>query len=254
MRWAMTIVIAVAAGSPVASAGIGNVTAESVAVVAPDREPFNPGPSGPGGGYDPRDGAFDGVRPGDGATMSLKMHDINGNTVSINGGGDVSVVRGPTYTDIGANRNGSSRVQASWESVISGDRMYLVALFRLTSITDQIMPIGSNNNGVPAFAWSWNFSTVDHVEFQPWVTSVRIRQALGAFSNDLGASYTNGSIDFTAQFPPGEWNPAQDFGLPFPTIGDGTNAILLSYELDIIPAPATLGLFAGLLAIGRRRR
>lgn len=252
MRCSWTWIVA-AVATPAAWAGIGCVSADALPTAASIPTPPMPIDPGGGGGYEPRD-VFDGVVPGDGATMTLKMHDINGNTVSINTGGDVSVVRGPTYTDIGANRNGTSRVEASWDSVISGGRMYLIALFRLTSITDQILPNGSNNNGVPAFAWSWNFGTLDNINFQPWVTSVRIRQALGAFSNDLGASYTNGSIDFTAQFPPGEWSPARDFGLPFPTIGDGTNAILLSYELDIIPAPGTFVLLAaGLVAVRRRR-
>ncbi|GJQ28994.1 MAG: hypothetical protein HBSAPP03_08780 [Phycisphaerae bacterium] len=226
--------------------------------VAPNGEPPLPIPGGGGGGgYDDRDDGmpFDGVVAGDSATMSLKMYDMNGGVVSINAGGDLSVGRGPSFKNLGLNRNGPSSVQGSWDSVISGNRMYIIAMFRLTSITDQFMPPGANNNGVPAFAWTWNFGTLDPITWAPYVTSVQIAQAQAYFSNDLGVSYTNGSVDFTGNLPSGQWVPGSDHGLLLPTFGDGTNAVLLSYELNIVPAPSSLGVLAGvgLLACRRRR-
>lgn len=254
MRCSRIIQVAACAGMAWSVSALAGV----VSLGASPIDPSMPIPTPPGGGgYGDRDDGqpFDGVVQGDSATMSLKMHDVNGATVSINQGGDVPVVRGPSFTALGLNRNGTSQVRGSWDSVISGNRMFIIALFRLTSIGDQFMPPGANNNGVPAFAWSWNLGTADSISWQPYVTSVQVVQALAFFSNDLGSSYTNGSIDFTSNMPSGQWVPGRDTGLLIPTFGDGTNAILLSYELNIVPAPAA-GMLAGvgLLALGRRRR
>jgi hypothetical protein len=240
-------------GSPAVSwAGVASL---GVLHADPAEVPAPPIPS-PGGGYGPRDGTgFDGVLPGDQMSMRLRMHDLNGGVVSINGGGEVLVTRGPNLTDLGINRNGPSRVMASWDSIVTGGRAYIIAFFRLTNINDQFMPPGANNNGVPAFAWAWSLGMTDPINWSPFVTSVRIRQALAFFSNDLGTTYTVGSFDFTGNLPSGEWVPARDPGLLMPNIGDGTNAILLSYELDIVPTPGVAAALAcaGVFALRRRR-
>lgn len=252
MRFSRKTRLCIVAGlacSASAFAGVGSFG------VSPSPEPPSPPP--PGGGYDDRDEGqpFDGVVQGDSATMSLKMYDLNSQVVSINANGNQDVVRGPAFTALGLNRNGTSQVLGSWDSVISGNRMFIVAIFKLTQISDQFMPPGANNNGVPAFAWTWNFGTTNPISWQPFVTSVQVTQAIAAFSNDLGVSYTNGSIDFTANMPAGQWVPGSDFGLLIPTFGDGTNAIALSYELNIVPAPASLAIMGTLsLAAFRRRR
>lgn len=214
-------------------------------------EPPTQGP----GGYNPRTGQpLRGVMANDTASFRLQMTDTNGATVNLNSGGQFNVARGPTFTDIGANRNGTSRVVATWDEVIANNRTYVMVLVRLTDINDSFMPPNANNGGVPAFSWRWNFGTANPVNFQSWVTQVNMQSAVVSFSNDLGASYSNGSTVFTSSLPP-TWNPGSDPGLDIPIFGDGTNALLLSYEIEVIPAPASFGLLsaAGLFALRRRR-
>jgi hypothetical protein len=195
-----------------------------------------------------------GVMPGDSATMSLVM--MTSGTASpqaINMLGEGQIIRGNTFTDLGANRNGGGHIQASWDEVVSGGQVYITAIFR-TSDGSQFMPATAQINGEPAIFWTWHLGMQDPINFQNWVTNVTVNSAHVSLSDSGGQSFTS-TIDFSSNFTQ-NWNPGHDQGIELAMIGDGTNYMMLQYGISVIPAPAGLGALAGagLLALRRRRR
>jgi hypothetical protein len=197
--------------------------------------------------------ATPGVVPGDSATMSLVMMTSGGSTPqSVNMLGEGAITRGNTFTDLGANRNGGGHIQASWDEVVSAGQVYITAIFRTNDGT-QFMPFDAQVNGQPATFWTWHLGMQDPINFQNWVTNVTVNSAHVYFSDNSGQSFTN-TIDITSNFS-GNWNPGHDQGVQLSTIGDGTNYLMLQYQINVVPAPAGLGALAGagLLALRRRR-
>jgi hypothetical protein len=207
------------------------------------------------GGYSGRTGGpTPGVIPGDVASMSLIMMDGGANPESVNALGDGLILRGSgQYSDLGANRNGGGHVQAIWDEVLQGNATSIIAIFK-TSDGSQFLPASSEVNGQPAQFWTWRFGMTDPVNFQPSVTGVTLNSAHVYFSNDGGQSFT-GSTDITSNLST-NWNPGRDPGLSMASIGDGTNFLMLEYQITVVPAPAGMAALAGgsLLALRRRRR
>jgi hypothetical protein len=193
------------------------------------------------------------VVPGDSASMSLIMMDANSNGLAFNMMGDHSVLRGNSFTDIGQSLNGGGNIQSTWNESNQGIQTIITAIFR-TANGSQFMPMGSNIEGQPAVFWTWHFGVSDAVNFQPWVTSVTLNSAHVFFSADQGQTYS-GSVDMTSNLPH-NWMTGRDPGLSLASIGDGTNFIMMQYNVTAVPAPAGLAAIAGgsLLALRRRRR
>jgi hypothetical protein len=201
-------------------------------------------------GYSPRTT----VRPtivNDQASMSLLMIDANSNSVAINTGGEVNVQRGPTFTNIGTNRNGGGAIMASWDEVQQGNNVFINAVFK-TSDGSMFMPPNALVNGQPAFFWSWHFGTANQVNYYPWIDSVSLLSARIFFSDNGGQSFN--SFSNIAGLGNSFMN-GRDNGNYLATIGDGTNYIMLQYQINAIPAPAGLAALAGgAMILGRRRR
>lgn len=192
-----------------------------------------------------------GVMQGDTASMSLVMIDANDNSVTVNMGGEFSVGRGPVFTSIGANRNGGGNILASWDEVIQGSNVYINAVFR-TSDGSMFMPPTATVNGQPAFFWTWHFGSANPVSYQPWVTSVNLLSARIFFSDNSGQSFN--SFSNIAGLG-GSFLSGQDNGNYLASIGDGTNYIMLQYQIQPVPAPAGVGaVLGGALLLARRRR
>jgi hypothetical protein len=192
-----------------------------------------------------------GVVQGDSASMSLVMIDANDNSVTVNMGGEFSVTRGPTFTNIGANRNGGGNLLASWDEVIQGSNVFINAVIR-TSDGSMFMPPTATVNGQPAFFWTWHFGTANPVNFQPWVTSVNLMSARIFFSDNGGASFNSFS---NISGLGGSFLQGRDNGNYLASIGDGTNYIMLQYQIQPVPAPAGVGaVMGGVLLLARRRR
>jgi hypothetical protein len=211
-------------------------------------------PESSGRGYNGRTGApIRGVVAGDIASMCMVMMDGSGHATSINASGECNVQRGSTFTDLGQSRNGNGHILATWDEVVSGNLVYVNAIYK-TSDGSQFMPVTAMVNGQPAYFWTWRMGMQDPVNFQPFVTSVTLNAARVYFSDTGGQSFTS-STDITSNLNT-NWNPGRDPGLTLASIGDGTNFMLLSYQITVVPAPAGLGAMAGasLLALRRRRR
>jgi hypothetical protein len=193
------------------------------------------------------------VVPGDTASMSLIMMDSGADSRPMNAGGDFIVQRSSNFLDIGQNFNTAGHIQALWNEVAQGSQLSIMAIFR-TSDGSQFMPQGSTiQGGQPAVFWTWHLGVTDPINFQSWVTSVHVDSAHVFFSADSGQTFT-GSVDFTNILPQ-NWDPGVDQGLTLSSIGDGTNYMLLDYQITAVPAPAGLGaLAAGSLLAFRRRR
>ncbi len=205
-----------------------------------------------GGGYAPRGGTT-GVLPNDVASMSLVMIDGNDHSVSVNMGGEALVQRGATFTNIGANRNGGGAVMASWDEVVTGNNVYINAIFK-SADGSMLLPPTSTVNGQPAFFWSWHMGVTNPVNYLGWVTQVGLTSARIYFSADGGQSFT-GNADISAGLG-GSFMNGRDNGQYLASIGDGTNYVMLRYQIQVVPAPAgaaALGA-AGLLVARRRRR
>lgn len=209
------------------------------------------GPVGPGNyGYAPR-GGRPGVVPGDAASMCIMMVDDNDHSMAANTGGEVPVIRGSAFTDLGANRNGGGHILGSWDEVILGDNVYVNAIFK-TADGSMLIPPTSNLNGVPTYFWSWHFGMGYAVTFMPGVTQVDLLGARAYFSDNGGQSFT-GFADISAGHN-GSFLNGRDPGQYLATVGDGTNYMMLQYQIRVVPAPAALAAFGGLTLLARRRR
>jgi hypothetical protein len=216
-----------------------------------DITPYSLPDPAPTPGYGGRVGT-PGVRANDTASMSLMMFDSQDRSASVNMGGEFSVTRGPSFTNIGANRNGGGNVLSSWDEVVQGSTVYVNAMFK-TSDGSMFMPATARVNGSPAFFWTWHFGVTDPVNYQPWVTQVQLLSARIYFSDNGGASFNSFS---NISGLGGSFLTGRDSGNYLASIGDGTNFILLQYQISVVPAPAGLGVLAGagLMAARRRRR
>lgn len=216
-------------------------------------------PGAQSGGYGSRGGGA--VVPDDRANMSLFMLLANDGMPFINqSGGDneVHVLRGNTFTDIGRNANGAGRVLAKWDEMLSGGRCYINAVW-MTSNGEQFMPNSVATGSNPAVAWSYHFGFTtganrNPVTFQPWITRVNMVNATIFLSSNQGSTFHT-QTDITNTLP-SNWIGGGDDGELISNIGDGTNFMLIRYEIEPIPAPTGLALagVAGAVLTGRRKR
>jgi hypothetical protein len=192
-----------------------------------------------------------GVMPGDTASISLMMIDAQDHSVHVNMGGEVAMARGMSPTSIGANRNGGGNILASWDEVVQGNSVFINAVIR-SSDGSMLMPPTAQVNGQPAFFWTWHLGTTDPINYMNWVTQVELLSARIYFSSNGGASFS-GFSNISGLGP--SFMGGRDNGNYLASIGDGTNFILMQYQINIIPAPAGFGLLAGAgLLVARRRR
>lgn len=194
------------------------------------------------------------IAQSDSASMSLIMMDANSNALAVNTLGDHNVARGTLFEDIGASRNGGGDIQAIWNVSTQSTQTVITAILR-TADGSQFMPLSAQIEGRPAIFWTWHFGMSDPVDFQPWVTGVTLNSAHVFFSSDQGQTFS-GSVDMTSNLP-SNWLPGRDPGLTLASIGDGTNFMMMQYNVTVsaVPAPAGIAALAGgsLLALRRRR-
>jgi len=193
------------------------------------------------------------ILQGDSASMCLIMMDANFNSLSVNSLGDRNVLRGGLFDDIGASRNGVGHIQATWNVDNQATQTVITAILRTTD-GGQFMPPSAQINGQPAVFWTWHFGLSNPVDFQPWVTSVTLNSAHVFVSSDEGQTFS-GSVDMTNNLPH-SFLPGRDPGLTLASIGDGTNFIMMEYDVTAVPAPGGIAAIAGgaLLSLRRRRR
>ncbi len=194
-----------------------------------------------------------GVMTNDTLSMALNMTAISGAQAFLNGGGQFIVSRGPGFTDIGAHRGTGARVQASWDEVVSGGQTFISVIYK-TSTGGHLVPNTSNIDGSGINTWNWSVGVLDPIHFQEGVSSVQLVSARAFFSRNAGTSFF-GNINILPNLP-GDFNPGLDSGLPLLSAGDGTNYVLIRYQIDVtIPAPASgVALASGLVLLTRRRR
>jgi len=221
------------------------------------------GDSGDGGGYNPRANPLRGVNPNDRVTMSLLMYDSNLNFIPVNTGGQTLVTRGGTTTDGGFNRNSiqtpQGRVNLYWDEIVTSGRTFIRATMS-SSNGETLVPETSlipqaSGGALPAVYWSWNFGSIDPINYLQSIVNVSMVRSSISFSNDGGQSFFS-TINHTNTIPTrGNWNPGFDNGQLLNSVGDGTNHILLSYEVQYVPNAGSVALLgAGLLTMSRRRR
>jgi hypothetical protein len=187
------------------------------------------------------------------------MYDSALNRQSINTGGEAPVVRTVSSTSIGNNRNGVGTVNAYWDEIVSGSNQYIRCVLS-TSNGEAFIPAGSTvttqaGGTQPAAFWSWQFGTVDGVDFASYVDQVRLTRASISFSADRGQSFFS-TFTHTSTIPNrNNWIPGSDDGELLASVGDGTNYIMLQYTIEVTPSPGSLALLSGgLLTVTRRRR
>ena len=124
---ALALFAGVAAAAPV---GIPGTQASGLPLQSFGGDPSQP--SG-GGGYLPRVNPIRGVMPNDRVSITLTMYDSIFNSVTVNSLGDWRCLRGTTLVDGGSNRNGTGRVQFSWDETVSGTRTFIRATIRTSN-------------------------------------------------------------------------------------------------------------------------
>ncbi len=195
------------------------------------------------------------VMTGDTASFKLVMFGDLGSTVNINQTGNVNITRGGAGVSMGTNVNGTSLVMGKWDEIDNPNNpaTHLVVAELWTAGKDDLMPFGIVKNNENFFFWTWNVGTSNPISFTNNSTvhlfSARI-QMIRVEPNSSQTTLANKSITDL----PTNWNGVDD-GQTQTLVGQGMNMIRLTYEIELVPAPASLGL-AGLagLAIKRRRR
>jgi hypothetical protein len=212
-----------------------------------------------GGGYGDRSNPTSGVNPNDRASMAILMYDADLNFTTVNTTGEVNITRGSTPTPSGFNRNGQGLILFAWDEVVSGSRTIIRATMRtsngeaLVPATAQVVRPGAIT--APAVYWSWRFGMIDPVNFRADITSTQLRRASISFSSDGGASYFQTTTHTNTITHRNDWRPGFDDGELLTTVGDGTNFVLLQYEVSYVPSPGAAAILgAGVLTIARRRR
>lgn len=212
------------------------------------------------GGYDARVNPTRGVMPNDRVSMTLITYDAQLNSVNVNSLGELRVTRSVGTVNGGANRNGTGNVTFSWDETVSGSRTYIRAMIR-TSNNEPFFPATSTvplpgGGTSPAVYWSWHFGTIDPVNYQSNITNARLVRSSISFSSDGGQSYS-GTMNTTSSIDNApDWRPGSDPGQLMTSVGDGTNMILLQYEVTYVPgagSTALVGLGCATM-FGRRRR
>ena len=241
---------------------IGSWANKAVPIALPEPPPSGVGPSDDGsGGYGPRVNPTRGVMPNDRVTMTLITYDGQlTNSTSINSLGDFRVQRSVGSVDGGANRNGTGRVTFSWDETVSGTRTFIRAIIR-TSNNEPFFPATSTvplpgGGTAPAAFWTWHFGTIDPVNYQTNVTGVRLVRSSISLSSDNGQSYSSTMTTTSGISNAADWRPGSDPGQMMTNIGDGTNFVLLQYEVTYVPGAGSAALLgAGVMSMfGRRRR
>jgi hypothetical protein len=245
-----------AAGAPV---GIPGQDSAALPLQPFGGDPVQPAGGGSGDGYSPRVNPLRGVMPNDRVSVTLTMYDSIFNSVTVNSLGDWRCLRGSTLIDGGSNRNGTGRVQFSWDETVSGNRTFIRATIR-TSNAEPLLPLSATvplpgGQSSPAAYWSWRFGATDPINYQTNITQVTLLRSSISLSSDNGQSYSS-TMTTTSGIPNAtNWNPGSDPGQLMTNFGDGTNFVLLQYEVAYVPPPGSAVLVAaGLATIASRRR
>jgi hypothetical protein len=248
----------VAMADPMGMAATGAATAPSKQAFAGDVGYITPTPSDPG--YGPRVNPLRGVFPNDRVSMTLTLYDAQLNSSTVNTSGDFRVQRSIGAVDGGSNRNGTGRVMFTWDEIVSGTRTYIRATIG-TSNNEPLMPATSRvplpgGGTSPAAYWSWHFGTIDPVNYQTYITGVTLVRSSISMSSDGGQSYFSTLTTTSGIANSSDWRPGSDPGQLMTSIGDGTNFVLLQYEVNYVPNTGSVALLgAGVMTmLGNRRR
>ena len=251
VRLALLAAVGTAGSAMAAPIGIPGQGPSAPALLPPDGGASQPAD---GGGYLPRVNPLRGVMPNDRVSVTITMYDSIFNSVTVNSLGDWRCLRGNSLVDGGTNRNGTGRVQFSWDETVSGTRTFIRATIR-TSNAEPLLPLTATVGNNPAAYWSWRFGSTDPVNFQTNITQVTLLRSSISLSSDNGQSYFS-TMTTTSGIPNAtNWNPGADPGQLMTNFGDGTNFVLLQYEVAYVPPPGSAVLVAaGLATIASRRR
>lgn len=196
------------------------------------------------------------VVSGDTASFRLQMFGDLGSTLSINAGGNVGVMRGPTAVSIGMNTNGTSNIMVKWDEIDNPNNpaTRLIVAEMWTVAKDDMMPFGIVKNNENFYFWTWNVGVSNPISFTNNSTvqifSARIQMIRVEPNNSQSVLSNKAITDLT-----GQWNGVDD-GQTQTMTGQGMNMIRLTYEVESVPTPAgaVLAGVAGLAASRRRRR
>jgi hypothetical protein len=217
-------------------------------------------PDHPLGVYGPRANPQRGVSPNDRASMVLTMYDADLNFTTVNTTGEVNILRGGTATPSGFNRNGQGLILFTWEEVVVSSSRTIIRATIATSNGEALVPATAQvarPGGItaPAVYWSWRIGAIDPINFRSDITRVQLNRASISFSSDRGASYFATTVHTNTIPTRGDWRPGFDSGELLTSVGDGTNMVMLQYEVSYVPTPGALAILgAGLTVATRRRR
>lgn len=193
----------------------------------------------------------------DTASFRLVMFGDLGSTLSINQGGNVSIMRGPVGASMGLNINDSTNgtVMGKWDELDNPNNpaTRLVVAEIWTSNKADLMPFGIIKNNENFFFWTWNEGATNPINFTNNSTvqlfSARV-QMIRVETNNAQTVLANKSITDL----PSNWNGVDD-GQTQTMVGQGMNLVRLTYEIQSVPAPGALvlGGLGTLLAFRRRR-
>lgn len=191
----------------------------------------------------------------DTASFRIQMFGDLGTVMSVNQGGNVNVQRGAVGASLGLNVNGSSNIWAKWDEIDNPNNTAtkLVVAEIWTVGKEDMMPFGVVKGGEGFSFWTWNVGTSNPINFvnnsTVQIFSARV-QMIRVESNNSQTLLSNKSITDLGS----NWNGVDD-GQTQTLAGSGMNMLRLTYEIQVVPAPAAAGLagLAGLAAIRRRR-
>lgn len=205
------------------------------------------------------------IAPSENASLSLRATNQNvGDLGFYNSGGDVALKINDGARSIGTNPSGVE-IFAEWsESIVSGDRRRVRAVWQ-TADGSALLPFGTQINGQSVQFLRWNLGITDPINWAPEVIGIELVSATFFGSFDMGATFSDiESIQALFDNGVSQWtiDAAFDRGdnLITDTAGPaGYNFVMTEYvydvEFDPIPTPGTITMLAGAgLMLARRRR
>jgi len=192
------------------------------------------------------------TNPGSHASLSLRMIANQANADFINTGGETEVQRGTEeFTSLGFNANGSDEIVGQWEEFVGIDTNTIQVIWKTVS-GEELLPLGSTVNDIPAFFLEWRFGAEDEIDLKSFVApeTIEIVNATIGTSSDGGDSVNVFNITNMLGSP---WD-GSDSGSSLPIAGTGVNFVVAQYEFEYAPAPATGLALVGFGAIAARRR
>lgn len=197
---------------------------------------------------------FPAAYPSSVQSLSLRMFGVGGASGFVNSLGEVNVLMGSGFQNLGNNAAGKQVLGQIRQIEDPNGRRFIEVEYK-TADSTALVPVGTTVAGQAVVAYGWEVGATNPIDWLPLWTHVNV--PVNGVSVSLFGPGGNASLNHTPELVGpngGQWNGV-DADNPAITLGDLFSRALIRYEVQPVPAPAGLAaLAAGLGLVSRRRR